>query len=113
MQYEDSSFRGPQVSLLNHLQLVLQCFEPPLIICIDISGNRLTSGGITAGKGGVVRRLAWALDPQSFKVHPISAPSSRESRTSIISSFFGKDFRSGASSWCSIAHGTVGYSWSA
>ena len=31
-------------------------------------------GWDTAGKGGVVRRLGWALDPRSFKVHPIAAP---------------------------------------
>ena len=31
-------------------------------------------GRDTAGKGGVVRRLGWTLDPRSFKVHPIAAP---------------------------------------
>jgi polyphosphate kinase 2 (PPK2 family) len=31
-------------------------------------------GWDTAGKGGVVRRLGWALDPRSFKVYPIAAP---------------------------------------
>jgi polyphosphate kinase 2 (PPK2 family) len=35
-------------------------------------------GWDTAGKGGVVRRLGWALDPRSFKVHPIGAPSSHD-----------------------------------
>src|SRR5271170_3949469 len=35
-------------------------------------------GWDTAGKGGVIRRLGWVLDPRSFKVHPISAPSSQE-----------------------------------
>jgi polyphosphate kinase 2 (PPK2 family) len=35
-------------------------------------------GWDTAGKGGIVRRLGWALDPRSFRVHPIAAPSSRE-----------------------------------
>jgi polyphosphate kinase 2 (PPK2 family) len=35
-------------------------------------------GWDTAGKGGVVRRLGWALDPRSFKVHPISAPDQHE-----------------------------------
>jgi len=35
-------------------------------------------GWDTAGKGGVVRRLGWALDPRSFKVHPIGAPSSQD-----------------------------------
>jgi AMP-polyphosphate phosphotransferase len=31
-------------------------------------------GWDTAGKGGIVRRLGWALDPRSFRVHPIAAP---------------------------------------
>ena len=35
-------------------------------------------GGDTAGKGGIVRRLGWALDPRSFKVHPIAAPDEHE-----------------------------------
>jgi polyphosphate kinase 2 (PPK2 family) len=35
-------------------------------------------GWDTAGKGGIVRRLGWALDPRSFKVHPIGAPAAHE-----------------------------------
>jgi len=35
-------------------------------------------GWDTAGKGGVIRRLGWALDPRSFKVHAIAAPVGRE-----------------------------------
>jgi polyphosphate kinase 2 (PPK2 family) len=35
-------------------------------------------GWDTAGKGGIVRRLGWALDPRSFKVHPIAAPSAHD-----------------------------------
>ncbi|SFK40174.1 polyphosphate kinase 2 family protein [Methylocapsa palsarum] len=35
-------------------------------------------GWDTAGKGGLVRRLGWALDPRSFKVHPIAAPNEIE-----------------------------------
>jgi AMP-polyphosphate phosphotransferase len=35
-------------------------------------------GWDTAGKGGIVRRLGWALDPRSFKVHPIGAPTAHE-----------------------------------
>ena len=30
-------------------------------------------GWDTAGKGGIVRRLGWALDPRSFKVHKVVA----------------------------------------
>src|ERR1700732_4992397 len=35
-------------------------------------------GWDTAGKGGLVRRLGWALDPRSFEVHPIAAPDEHE-----------------------------------
>ena len=35
-------------------------------------------GWDTAGKGGIVRRLGWALDPRSFRVHPVAAPTSHE-----------------------------------
>src|SRR6516164_2715089 len=35
-------------------------------------------GWDTAGKGGIVRRLGWALDPRSFKVYPIAAPLAHE-----------------------------------
>jgi AMP-polyphosphate phosphotransferase len=31
-------------------------------------------GWDAAGKGGIVRRLGWAMDPRSFKVYPIAAP---------------------------------------
>jgi len=31
-------------------------------------------GWDTAGKGGIVRRFGWAMDPRSFKVYPIAAP---------------------------------------
>src|SRR3954451_22160056 len=45
-------------------------------------------GWDTAGKGGVVRRLGWALDPRSFKVHAIAAPSNREKSLHYLLSFW-------------------------
>jgi polyphosphate kinase 2 (PPK2 family) len=45
-------------------------------------------GWDTAGKGGVVRRLGWALDPRSFKVHAIVAPSSREKSLHYLQRFW-------------------------
>jgi polyphosphate kinase 2 (PPK2 family) len=47
-------------------------------------------GWDTAGKGGIVRRLGWALDPRSFKVHPISAPSSHERSKHYLQRFWEK-----------------------
>ncbi len=45
-------------------------------------------GWDTAGKGGVVRRLGWALDPRSFKVHSIAAPSEREKSLHYLQRFW-------------------------
>jgi AMP-polyphosphate phosphotransferase len=47
-------------------------------------------GWDTAGKGGVVRRLGWALDPRSFKVHPISAPGAHERGKHYLQRFWEK-----------------------
>ncbi len=45
-------------------------------------------GWDTAGKGGVVRRLGWALDPRSFKVHAIAAPNGREKSLQYLQRFW-------------------------
>lgn len=45
-------------------------------------------GWDTAGKGGVVRRLGWALDPRSFKVHAIAAPNGREKALHYLQRFW-------------------------
>lgn len=45
-------------------------------------------GWDTAGKGGVVRRLGWALDPRSFKVHPIAAPDEHERAQHYLQRFW-------------------------
>lgn len=45
-------------------------------------------GWDTAGKGGVVRRLGWALDPRSFKVHAIAAPGEREKSLHYLQRFW-------------------------
>ena len=45
-------------------------------------------GWDTAGKGGVVRRLGWALDPRSFKVHATAAPNSRERSLHYLQRFW-------------------------
>ncbi|MEJ0015950.1 MAG: polyphosphate kinase [Acetobacteraceae bacterium] len=45
-------------------------------------------GWDTAGKGGIVRRLGWALDPRSFKVHAIAAPTGREKHLHYLQRFW-------------------------
>ena len=45
-------------------------------------------GWDTAGKGGLIRRLGWALDPRSFKVHPIAAPDEHERAQHYLQRFW-------------------------
>jgi AMP-polyphosphate phosphotransferase len=62
---------------LSSLQGVLQLIQQAYLC----SGGRaiiVLEGWDTAGKGGIVRRLGWALDPRSFKAHSIAAPDERE-----------------------------------
>jgi AMP-polyphosphate phosphotransferase len=70
-------------SLQRVLQLIQQAYlgssERALIVLEDWD---------TAGKGGVVRRLGWALDPRSFKVHPISAPDEHERAEHYLQRFW-------------------------
>jgi polyphosphate kinase 2 (PPK2 family) len=47
-------------------------------------------GWDTAGKGGIVRRPGWALDPRSFKVYPIAAPLSHERGRHYLQRFWEK-----------------------
>src|SRR5690242_12545487 len=72
-------------SMQNMLQLVQQAY-------LGTSNRALVvlEGWDTAGKGGVVRRLGWALDPRSFKVHPIAAPSERERSQHYLQRFWEK-----------------------
>ena len=44
-------------------------------------------GRDAAGKGGLVRRLAWAVDPRHIRVYPIKAPDNREARQHWLQRF--------------------------
>jgi AMP-polyphosphate phosphotransferase len=72
-------------SIQNRLQLVQQAYlgTPERAVVV-------LEGWDTAGKGGIVRRLGWALDPRSFKVHPIAAPSARERARHYLQRFWEK-----------------------
>ena len=70
-------------SLQGVLQLVQQAYlgtSERAIIVLE--------GWDTAGKGGVIRRLGWALDPRSFKVHPIAAPDEHERAQHYLQRFW-------------------------
>ena len=60
-------------SLQGKLQLIQQAY-----LGTSRRAVLVLEGWDTAGKGGIVRRLGWALDPRSFKVHPIAAPDEHE-----------------------------------
>jgi AMP-polyphosphate phosphotransferase len=70
-------------SLQATLQLIQQAYlgtsERALIVL---------EGWDTAGKGGIVRRLGWALDPRSFKVHQIAAPNEHEQAQHYLQRFW-------------------------
>jgi polyphosphate kinase 2 (PPK2 family) len=72
-------------SLQDSLQLVQQAYlgTPERAVVV-------LEGWDTAGKGGIVRRLGWVLDPRSFKAHPISAPSSQEKAQHYLQRFWEK-----------------------
>src|SRR5208283_3042953 len=70
-------------SLQDLLQLIQQAY-------LGTSDRALIvlEGWDTAGKGGIVRRLGWALDPRSFKVHPIAAPDEHERAQHYLQRFW-------------------------
>jgi len=70
-------------SLQGVLQLIQQAYlgTPERAIIV-------LEGWDTAGKGGVVRRLGWALDPRSFKVSPIASPDEHERAQHYLQRFW-------------------------
>ncbi|WP_284735769.1 polyphosphate kinase 2 family protein [Dongia deserti] len=55
------------------------------------SGQRAVvvfEGMDAAGKGGTIRRLAWAMDPRSLKVWPIGAPNEIEAKQHYLQRFW-------------------------
>jgi len=70
-------------SLQGVLQLIQQAYlgtSERAIIVLE--------GWDTAGKGGVVRRLGWSLDPRSFSVSPIAAPDEHERAQHYLQRFW-------------------------
>ncbi len=55
----------------------------------------ILEGADTAGKGGLVRRMAQHLDPRIFHVHAISKPTDEELRQYYLQRFFLRLPRSG------------------
>jgi polyphosphate kinase 2 (PPK2 family) len=72
-------------SLQDRLQMVQQAYLGTAERAVVV-----LEGWDTAGKGGIVRRLGWALDPRGFKVYPISAPSIQEKAQHYLQRFWEK-----------------------
>jgi polyphosphate kinase 2 (PPK2 family) len=70
-------------SLQELLQLIQQAY-----LGTSERGLLVLEGWDTAGKGGVVRRLGWALDPRSFKVYPVCAPDEHERAEHYLQRFW-------------------------
>ncbi|QBR72947.1 polyphosphate kinase [Beijerinckiaceae bacterium] len=72
---------------LTTLQAVLQLIQQAYLGTSE-RALLVLEGWDTAGKGGLVRRLGWALDPRSFKVHPIAAPDQHEQAQHYLQRFW-------------------------
>jgi polyphosphate kinase 2 (PPK2 family) len=72
---------------LTSLQRVLQLIQQAYLGTSE-RALLVIEGWDTAGKGGIVRRLGWALDPRSFKVHPIAAPDEHERAEHYLQRFW-------------------------
>jgi polyphosphate kinase 2 (PPK2 family) len=73
--------------LLRPLQSRLQLIQQAYLGTRDHAVVVL-EGWDTAGKGGVIRRLGWTLDPRSFKVYPVTAPSPLEKTKHYLQRFW-------------------------
>jgi polyphosphate kinase 2 (PPK2 family) len=79
---------------LTSLQMALQIIQQAYLGTTE-RAIVVLEGWDTAGKGGLVRRLGWALDPRSFKVHPISAPNEHEREQHYLQRFWHRLPRTG------------------
>ena len=78
-----ASYERRLASLQEFLQLIQQAY-----LGTSERGLLVLEGWDTAGKGGVVRRLGWALDPRSFKVYPVRAPDEHERAEHYLQRFW-------------------------
>ena len=74
---------------LRSMQLTMQAVQQAYL------GTReraviVLEGWDAAGKGEVVRRLGWAMDPRSFRVYPVAAPLSHEVGKHYLQRFWEK-----------------------
>jgi AMP-polyphosphate phosphotransferase len=80
---ESADYERRLASLQGALQLIQQAY-----LGTSERAILVLEGWDTAGKGGIIRRLGWALDPRSFKVHPIAAPDEHERAQHYLQRFW-------------------------
>ncbi len=61
----------------------------------DVRGIVVLEGWDAAGKGGIIRRLAWTMDPRTLRVYPIGAPDEHERREHWLQRFWRRMPRAG------------------
>lgn len=81
MDFDDYERRLPP------LQAVLQLIQQAYLGTSD-RAIIVLEGWDTAGKGGIVRRLGWAPDSRSFKVHPIVSPNEHQRAEHYLQRFW-------------------------
>ena len=82
-----SSSYGDYERRLAALQAVLQLIQQAYLGTPE-RAIIVLEGWDTAGKGGLVRRLGWALDPRSFSVSPIASPDEHERAQHYLQRFW-------------------------
>ncbi len=60
-----------------------------------IRGVVVLEGWDAAGKGGLIRRLAWTMDPRTLRVYPIGAPDQHEKQEHWLQRFWTRMPRAG------------------
>ncbi|MDJ0685192.1 MAG: AMP phosphotransferase [Alphaproteobacteria bacterium] len=55
---------------------------------VGARGVVVLEGWDAAGKGGLIRRMAWSMDPRTLRVYPISAPDAHETHEHWLQRFW-------------------------
>lgn len=77
------NFEAEIEKLQGQLAFVQQCY-----IQQGLQAVIVLEGVDAAGKGGLIRRLAWSMDPRTLKVWPISAPEGAEKNQHYLQRFW-------------------------
>jgi polyphosphate kinase 2 (PPK2 family) len=85
LRIDESDYQERLKKLQHRLSLVQQAY-----LTQKRNAVLVFEGVDAAGKGGLIRRLAWALDPRGFRVWPIAAPTELERKEHYLQRFWNK-----------------------